>query len=167
MPDPAVIPNVLADRYASPEMRAGRLTSPASDLFSLGCVIYECLTGTRAFDGQTVADVCAALSDYLHRSGHDVREAANGRDGVALHRERPADLVITDLFMPEQDGIETIQQIREFAPETPLLAMSGGGSRGNTDSLEDAELFGADAVLMKPFSPEDLDAAVAKVLGGG
>ena len=102
----------------------------------------------------------------LGRSGHVVREAANGRDGVALHREQPADLVITDLFMPEQDGIETIQQIREFAPDTPILAMSGGGSRGNTDSLEDAELFGADAVLMKPFSPEDLDQAIAGLLTG-
>lgn len=103
----------------------------------------------------------------LGRSGHEVREASNGRDGVALHRGLRADLVITDVFMPEQDGIETIQQIREFAPETPILAMSGGGSRGNTDSLEDAELFGADAVMMKPFSPEQLDQAVAGLLNLG
>jgi DNA-binding response OmpR family regulator len=107
------------------------------------------------------------VARILGRSGHEVREASNGRDGVALHRAQPADLVITDLFMPEQDGIETIQQIREFAPETPILAMSGGGSRGNTDSLEDAELFGADAVMMKPFSPEELDQAVAGLLNGG
>ena len=104
------------------------------------------------------------VSRILSRSGHEVREAANGRDGVALHRSDPAELVITDLFMPEQDGIETIQQIREFAPETPILAMSGGGTRGNTDSLSDAELFGAQAVLQKPFSPEQLDAAVAGLL---
>jgi CheY-like chemotaxis protein len=102
----------------------------------------------------------------LARGEHEVREAANGREGVALHRADPADLVITDLFMPEQDGIETIRQIREFAPSTPILAMSGGGSRGNTDSLEDAELLGADVVLMKPFSPEDLEKAVAGALGG-
>lgn len=103
----------------------------------------------------------------LARNQHEVREASNGRDGVALHREQQADLVITDLFMPEQDGIETIQQIRDFAPDTPIIAMSGGGSRGNTDSLEDAELFGADAVLMKPFSPDELDRAVAGILGDG
>ena len=101
----------------------------------------------------------------LGRAGHEVREAGNGRDGVALHRTDPADLVITDLFMPEQDGIETIQQIREFAPGTPIIAMSGGGSRGNTDSLADAELLGAEAVLPKPFSPEDLERAVAGLLG--
>ena len=101
----------------------------------------------------------------LARAGHEVREAGNGRDGVALHRADPADLVITDVFMPEQDGIETIQQIRDFAPDTPILAMSGGGSRGNTDSLSDAELFGAQAVLQKPFSPEEMERAVAGLLG--
>ena len=104
------------------------------------------------------------VTRILSRGGHDVREAPNGRDGVALHRADPAELVITDLFMPEQDGIETIQQIREFAPETPILAMSGGGSRGNADALGDAELFGAQAVLHKPFSPEQLESAVAELL---
>ena len=104
------------------------------------------------------------VTRILNRSGHEVREAANGRDGVALHRADPAELVITDLFMPEQDGIETIQQIREFAPTTPILAMSGGGTRGNTDSLSDAELFGAQAVLQKPFSPDALEAAVTGLL---
>ena len=101
----------------------------------------------------------------LSRGGHETREASNGRDGVALHRADAADLVITDLFMPEQDGIETIQQIREFAPETPIIAMSGGGSRGNTDSLSDAELLGAQMVLQKPFSPEQLENAVKALLG--
>lgn len=106
------------------------------------------------------------VTRILARDGHEIREAANGRDGVALHRADPADLVITDLFMPEQDGIETIQQIREFAPQTPILAMSGGGSRGSTDSLADAELFGAQSVLSKPFSPEELSREVTRLLDG-
>ena len=105
------------------------------------------------------------VSRILSRSGHEIREAGNGRDGVQLHRSDPADLVITDLFMPEQDGIETIQQIREFAPATPILAMSGGGARGGTDCLADAELLGAQGVLSKPFSPDDLERAVATLLG--
>ena len=105
------------------------------------------------------------VTRILGRNGHEIREAANGRDGVALHRADPADLVITDLFMPEQDGIETIQQIREFAPATPILAMSGGGARGSTDTLADAELLGAHAVLQKPFSPEELEREVAALLG--
>jgi CheY-like chemotaxis protein len=74
--------------------------------------------------------------------GHDVGVAANGRDGVALHRADPAELVITDLFMPEQDGIETIQQIREFAPGargqpparlTPAPAAAGTPPRPGAD----------------------------------
>lgn len=112
------------------------------------------------------ASIRRLVTRILGRSGHEVREAANGRDGVALHRAEPADVVITDMFMPEQDGIETIQQIREFAPTTPILAMSGGGSRGNTDALGDAELLGADRILMKPFSPEELEQAVAELLNG-
>lgn len=104
------------------------------------------------------------VSRILSRAGHDVREAADGSQGVALLRSDPADLVITDLFMPGQDGIETIQQIRELEPETPILAMSGGGARGSTDALTDAELLGADAVLQKPFSPADLEAAVSRLL---
>ena len=104
------------------------------------------------------------VTRILARSGHEVREAENGRDGVALHRAEPADLVITDVFMPEQDGIETIRQIREFAPDTPIIAMSGGGARGSVDSLEGAEAIGAQTVMQKPFSPGELEQAVAGFL---
>ena len=101
----------------------------------------------------------------LGRGGHEIREADNGREGVALHRADAADLVITDIFMPEQDGIETIRQIREFSPDTPILAMSGGGARELTDA-SDAGL-GAQAVLAKPFSPGELTAAVEALLDAG
>lgn len=104
------------------------------------------------------------VSRILARSGHEVREADNGRDGVALHRAEAADLVITDVFMPGQDGIETIRQIREFAPDTPIIAMSGGGARGGVDSLEGAEAIGAQAVMQKPFSPDELEEAVFSLL---
>lgn len=104
------------------------------------------------------------VARILERAGHEVRTASNGVEGVAFHRAAAADVVVTDLFMPEQDGIETIQQIREFGPDTPILAMSGGGSRGHTDALDDAELFGADAVLMKPFTPDELQEAVRGLL---
>ncbi|HUF14167.1 MAG TPA: response regulator [Longimicrobiales bacterium] len=105
------------------------------------------------------------INRILARSGHEVREAKNGRDGVALHRDDPADLVITDVFMPEQDGIETIRQIREFAPDTPIIAMSGGGARGGGDSLESAQAIGAQAVMQKPFSPDELERVVRALLG--
>ena len=105
------------------------------------------------------------VTRILGRSGHEVRDAANGRDGVELQRSDPADLVITDLFMLGQDGIETIRQIREFSPDTPILVMSGGGSRGSSDALADAERVGAQAVLQKPFSPDELERLVAALLG--
>ena len=104
------------------------------------------------------------IKRILARHGHELREAANGRDGVALFRAEPADLVITDLFMPEQDGIETIQQIRELAPATPVLAISGGGRQGTAEALVDAGLLGAQAVLEKPFSPDDLTVAIERLL---
>lgn len=104
------------------------------------------------------------VSRILTRGGHEVREAENGRDGVALHRADAADLVITDVFMPEQDGIETIRKIREFDPSTPIVAMSGGGSRSSTDTLDDAGHFGAQAILQKPFSPQQLEQVVAELL---
>ena len=105
------------------------------------------------------------VARILARAQHDVREAANGLEGVAAHRADPADLVITDLYMPEQDGIETIRQIREFSPDTRILAMSGGGAGGSTDALIDAGLFGADVVLQKPFTPQELERAVERLVG--
>ena len=100
----------------------------------------------------------------LERAGHNVRVAADGDMGISLYRAEPADLVITDLIMPEKEGIETIQELREDFPEVRILAVSGGGMVDPNGPLSDAELFGADASLAKPFSVDELREAVAGLL---
>jgi CheY-like chemotaxis protein len=100
----------------------------------------------------------------MRRSGgHVVVEAANGRDGVRAVRRGPPDLVITDIIMPEQEGIETIAQIRELSP-LPIIAMSGTQRSAQFDPLGDAGLLGADVVITKPFTSEVLLAHVETLL---
>jgi DNA-binding NarL/FixJ family response regulator len=72
--------------------------------------------------------------------------------------------VITDVFMPDQDGIETIQQLREEFPSCRILAISGGSVTGTSGTLTDAMLFGADATLAKPFTIGQLTSAVTELL---
>lgn len=104
------------------------------------------------------------LGKVLERAGHDVREAADGVKGVELIHASVPDLVITDLFMPEKEGIETIMELREAYPELRILAVSGGGSVDAGGPLMDAELFGADASLAKPFGVDELRSMVEDLL---
>jgi CheY-like chemotaxis protein len=102
------------------------------------------------------------IGRVLTPHGHVVHEAANGRLGIEMfHRLQPA-LVISDIVMPESEGIETIQQIRSEAPEVPILAISGGSNQSLY--LRAATSLGATASLEKPFEPDDLVAAVEKLL---
>jgi two-component system, chemotaxis family, chemotaxis protein CheY len=104
------------------------------------------------------------LRGALERAGHRVDEARNGVEGMQCYRAAPADLVITDLFMPDQDGIETIQELRDEFPEARILAISGGAVGTTTGTLTDAMLFGANATLAKPFTMQQLTNAVAGLL---
>lgn len=113
------------------------------------------------------AGVRRVLRTALERSGHSVDEAADGAVGVLHYRSAPADLVITDLFMPDQDGIETIQQLRDEFPTCRILAISGGAMSGTSGRvLADARMLGANATLAKPFTLEELSRAVTGLLGG-
>jgi CheY-like chemotaxis protein len=105
-----------------------------------------------------------AMRRILERAGHQVREAEDGARGLALYREQEADVVVTDLIMPEKEGIETIIELRESYPGVKILAMSGGGAVGPDGPLTDARFLGADASLPKPFSVEDLQDAIARLL---
>ena len=67
------------------------------------------------------------LRRILEGEGYEVQVAANGLDGVALFRQQPCDLVITDMVMPVKDGLQTILELREEAPDLPIIAISGGG----------------------------------------
>lgn len=100
------------------------------------------------------------LRVILEDEGYSVRCAKDGRDGLAAFREGPPDLVITDIIMPEQEGLETIMAIRSAWPEGAIIAISGGGRIQYADILHAAKRLGADAILAKPFEPHELIATV-------
>jgi DNA-binding response OmpR family regulator len=102
------------------------------------------------------ADQRLSLKLALELSGFAVREAANGREALALQRERAARILITDIFMPESDGFELIDTLRKEFPQTKIVAVSGGGHFAKADYLSQAKLIGADATLQKPFEIEAL-----------
>lgn len=112
-------------------------------------------------------DGVRTLAAHLLRSrGHEVTEASNGIIGMSLVRESPPEMVITDLIMPEQEGIETIMQLRKEFPSVRILAMSGGGRRDADEYLTLAAALGALVTLEKPFGLTEFYAAVDKVLAG-
>ena len=112
-------------------------------------------------DNEMVRDV---LSDLLEEEGHEVRTATEGRGGLALLADFMADVVITDILMPGQEGIETIQELRTRNPETKIVAISGGGTRYGLSFLEMAEKLGAHATLSKPIDADELAALVGRLV---
>ncbi len=100
--------------------------------------------------------VRTTLRQILAKGGHDVIEAVNGKQGLQLFRAHGPDLVITDIIMPEKEGIETIMEIRGDNPTAKIIAISGGGRTRNMDYLEIARTVGAESVLAKPFSIKDV-----------
>ena len=102
----------------------------------------------------------------LEDADHLVEDAADGEKGVAMFRENPADLVVTDIFMPEKEGLETIDEIKRLRPETKIIAISGGGRMDPDDYLTIAESVGADHSLLKPFDIEKLAEVVEALLKG-
>lgn len=115
-----------------------------------------------------IVDDDEIIRDYLRvilEDNHQIHEARNGDEGLALYRKHLFDLVITDILMPVRDGIEMIMEIMESFPDARIIAISGGG-RGLEASfnLEMAKNFGAMRVLEKPISPEEMRNAIADVL---
>ena len=106
------------------------------------------------------------LRQTLELMGYTVAEARDGNEGLAEHLRRPADLVLTDLIMPDKEGIETIIKLRKHSPGLKIIAMSGGGRNSATGYLQTARLVGARQVLAKPFTHEELEVVVASVLAG-
>ena len=104
------------------------------------------------------------LYAMLIEEGYEVVEAADGKTGMRLFKESPADLVITDLIMPEKEGIETIMDLRREYPHVKIIAMSGGGIIQAEDYLGMARGVGADRVFEKPFGVADMLKAVSELL---
>jgi len=94
----------------------------------------------------------------------EVTEACDGREGVARYRKQRFDLVITDIIMPDQEGIATIRDIRSIDPNAKIVAMSGGGRRHNFEFLDYTQKLGAMASLQKPFTRQQLLETVARCL---
>ena len=106
-----------------------------------------------------------ALRRMLEREGYSVREAENGDKAIRIHKEKQADLIITDIIMPDKEGLGTIVEIKSEFPDTKIFAMSGGGKNSPEQYLRMANGLGVDKIFVKPFNREDILSAVAEVLG--
>ena len=107
------------------------------------------------------------LRQVMEWAGFEVTEAEDGREGMQQQRRQPADLVITDLIMPEQEGMETIRLLKKEFPQTRIIAISGGGRIGPEAYLPAAQELGADRVFSKPFDVRELAGAVKELLAHG
>ena len=115
-----------------------------------------------------VADDEDALRELMQlmlvRMGHEVTVARNGKEVVSECERRLPDLVLTDLVMPEREGLETIEILRRRWPQVRIVAVSGGARMNAGDLLKIAKLMGARQVLAKPFSHQELELAIEAAL---
>jgi DNA-binding response OmpR family regulator len=109
-------------------------------------------------------DLRSITAMMLRTGGHEVHQAVNGTEGVKLYRQQPVNLVITDLVMPEKEGLATIMELRKLNPQVRIIAISGGFAYDPRLYLNMAKKLGADRVLRKPFLPEELKEAVDALL---
>jgi DNA-binding response OmpR family regulator len=105
------------------------------------------------------------LREALEWAEYEVIEAANGKTGTKLFREMSPDLIITDLVMPEKEGIETIIEIRRHSPDAKIIAISGGGRIGPEGYLNLALNLGAQRAFEKPFRLKDVLEAIQELIG--
>ncbi len=103
-------------------------------------------------------------SIQLGKAGHQTMTAANGDPGIDLASKIEFALVITDIIMPDKEGLETIIELKKENPGLPIIAMSGGGHMSSDDILELALSLGANAILRKPFDGGELLALVKSCL---
>jgi CheY-like chemotaxis protein len=100
------------------------------------------------------------IRHVLERAGHAVACARDGREASSVLTTRSFDVVVTDMLMPDQDGLELITELKSKYPAVKIVAMSGGGQIGSDQYLSMAKGFGADVLLRKPFTHQTLLAAV-------
>jgi DNA-binding response OmpR family regulator len=105
------------------------------------------------------------IKKMLEKEGHEVDLALNGREGMELFEKNKPDLVITDIIMPEKEGLETILELRKKHPELKIIAISGGGRIGPQGYLPSAKYLGADLVFQKPLIQKEFVEAVSALLG--
>lgn len=100
----------------------------------------------------------------LERVGYEVIEAADGMEGIRQYRDNPADVIITDLIMPNKDGIGMIIELKKEFPEIKIIAMSGGGVNRPEGYLDGAKKLGATRTLTKPIDRDEMITAVKETL---
>lgn len=106
------------------------------------------------------------LRQILERDGQEVMDASNGDEGLRLYKERPADLIFTDIIMPKKEGLETIMDLKNERPDVKIVAISGGGRIGPENYLDLARSFGAFRTLTKPVEREVILETVREALEG-
>jgi DNA-binding response OmpR family regulator len=104
------------------------------------------------------------LKKMLEKEGHEVDLALNGREGLELFEKNKPDLLITDIIMPQKEGLEIILELRKKYPELKIIAISGGGRIGPEGYLPSAKHFGANIVFQKPLIPKEFIKAVSFLL---
>jgi len=106
----------------------------------------------------------SVLMQMLLKAGYEVMEASNGDQAIKVCPGFKPDLVLTDIIMPDKEGLETIREMLVLCPEIKIIAMSGGGRIGPDSYLPLAKMFGAKATLQKPFMRDELLATIEQVL---
>jgi DNA-binding response OmpR family regulator len=104
------------------------------------------------------------LKQYLERAEYEVLIAPDGKAALKLHSANPVDLIITDIVMPEKDGLETIMELRRRFPAVKVIAISGGGKIEANEYLDIAKAMGVTRTFSKPFELRELLAAVRELL---
>ncbi len=105
------------------------------------------------------------VKQILLKDGHDIMEAENGQVACDMFGDADIDLIVTDLVMPEKNGIEMIMEIKRSQPKVKVIAISGGiGFSGQIDLLSVANLLGAKHIIKKPFGVDDVRDAVNDML---
>lgn len=104
------------------------------------------------------------LRQTLELMGHAITEARNGKEGLALYQSANIDVVLTDIIMPDVEGMQVIRELRRQNPAVKIIAMSGGGRMNARDYLRMAQKLGAARILPKPFLGDELAAAIREVL---
>lgn len=104
------------------------------------------------------------LKKMLEKAGHEVDTASNGNEGIILFEKNKYDLLITDIIMPEKEGMETIIELRKKYPDLKIIAISGGGRISPEGYLPGAKLLGANMVFQKPLIQKEFLEAVAMLL---
>lgn len=158
----------MVEKARQAAYRALEITADASPQPSTASPVLSIVPARRRI---LVADDQPSMLEYmrdlLERAGYAVETVSNGREAVASIRDSRPDLLITDIVMPEQEGIETILELRGIAPELPVIAMSAGGRRSSSfpdHYLRAAEGLGAARVFSKPIDQPALLTAIEELL---